>query len=132
MGFPAEEYLTSAFWGTMLEWIVLMNQRELYDSLQVFFSEDLKEVTKCTWFHKSEEELALYEYHAMNKSGEGAAFQTEGSFDKLKEDMGLLMEQYDKDEFSFETYSFEALEFILCRYYDYLPRVKREEIQTVD
>ena len=42
------------------------------------------------------------------------------------------MQQYEKETFSFETYSFEALEFILCRYYDYLPRVKREQTETVD
>ena len=36
------------------------------------------------------------------------------------------MEQYEKEKFSFEEYSFEALEFIICRYYGYLVRVKRE------
>ena len=33
MSFPAEKYLTSAFWGTMLEWIVLLNERNLYQQL---------------------------------------------------------------------------------------------------
>ena len=36
------------------------------------------------------------------------------------------MGQYEKEKFSFEEYSFEALEFIVCRYYGYLVRVKRE------
>ena len=77
MGFPAEEYVTSAFWRTMLEWIVLMNKQQLYDGLYEFLLEDLKNITKCTWFIKGEEELALYDYYAMNKAGEGASFPIE-------------------------------------------------------
>lgn len=30
MGFPAEDYITSALWGTMLQWMVLLEQEELY------------------------------------------------------------------------------------------------------
>lgn len=126
MGFPAEDYLTSAFWGTMLEWIVLMNQQKTYDMLRDFLSDDLADVTKSAWFFKSEEEVELYDNYAMNRAGEGVAFEIEGSFDKAKENIGFVMKQYEQETFSFETYSFDALEFIVCRYYGYLPRVKRE------
>ena len=37
------------------------------------------------------------------------------------------MKQYETEQFSFDEYSFAALEFIVCRYYGYLVRVKREE-----
>ena len=44
----------------------------------------------------------------------------------------VIMKQYEKETFSFETYSFDALEFIICRYYGYLPRVKREQPEQKD
>lgn len=50
----------------------------------------------------------------------------EETFDKFKEKAEFIMGQYEKEKFSFEEYSFEALEFIVCRYYGYLVRVKRE------
>ena len=126
MGVPAEDYQTSAFWGTMLEWIVLMEQCELYQYLQKFLNDDLKKVTKCAWFLRSEEEMKFYDVYAMNQAGEGIAFQLEETFDKFREKVEFIMEQYEKEKFSFEEYSFAALEFIVCRYYGYLVRVKRE------
>ena len=127
MGFPAEEYSTSSLWGTMLVWIVLMDQQKLYDELQKFLSNDLSRVTKCTWFIKSAEEVNLYDYHAMYLSGEGVAFDTPNSFAKLKENIDFVLKQYEDDAFSFDTYSFDSLELILCRYYGYIPRMKREQ-----
>lgn len=127
MGFPAEDYLTSAFWGTMLEWIAVMDQKELYQQLQPFLENDLAEVTKCVWFLKSEEECKLYDAYAMNQSGEGVAFEIDKTFEKLKENIGFTMKQYEQETFSFEKYSFEALEFIVSRYYGYFVRVNREQ-----
>lgn len=127
MGFPAEDYRTSAFWGTMLEWLVLMEQKELYGELQPFLAEELEGVTKCAWFLKADEECALYDAYAMNKAGDGVAFEPEKTFEDLKTQVTFVMDHYSKDLFSFETYSFDALEFILCRYYGYLVRVKKEQ-----
>lgn len=127
MDFPSEDYSTSAFWGTMLEWIVLMNQQKLYDLLQDFLLKDLADVTKCTWFLKAEEEIKLYDDYAMNRAGDGVAFEIEQTFDEAKDNISFVMKQYEREVFSFETYSFDALEFIICRYYGYLPRVKREQ-----
>ncbi len=127
MGFPAEEYLTSAFWGTMLEWMVILDQKELYLQLQPFLEKDLAEVTKCVWFLKSEEECKLYDANAMNQAGEGVAFEIEKSFEDLKENISFIMKQYEQETLSFEKYSFKALEFIVCRYYGYFVRVKREK-----
>lgn len=126
MGFPAEDYTTSAFWGTMLQWMVLMEQKELYQQLQPFLSKDLSEVTKCVWFLRDEEEIKFYDAHAMNLSGEGVALNVETEFGRMKEHMEFIMSQYENEKFSFEEYSFEALEFIVCRYYGSIVRTKRE------
>ncbi|MDK2866523.1 MAG: hypothetical protein PWP38_838 [Clostridiales bacterium] len=126
MGLPAEDYLTSAFWGTMLEWFTLLEQEALYQQLQLFLKEDLSKVTKCAWFLRSEEELKFYDAYAMYQAGEGVAFSVEDTFEKLKENIAFIMSQYEGECFSYEAYAFNALEFITCRYYGYLPRVKRE------
>ena len=44
----------------------------------------------------------------------------------MKEHMEFIMSQYENEKFSFEEYSFEALEFIVCRYYGSIVRTKRE------
>lgn len=126
MGFPAEDYITSAFWGTMLQWMVLMEQKEMYQQLQPFLSKDLAEVTKCVWFLRAEEETKFYDAYAMNLAGEGVALNVEPEFEKMKEHMEFIMRQYEEEKFSFDEYSFEALEFIVCRYYGSLVRTKRE------
>lgn len=126
MGLPAEDYVTSAFWGTMLEWIVLMGHKELYQKLQLFLEEDLKEVTKCVWFLRANEEAILYERYAMNRAGEGIALSVEKSFEQLAEKINFVMQQYKNEEFSFEKYNFKALEFIVGRYYGYLVKIQRE------
>lgn len=126
MGFPHEEYSTSAFWGTMLEWIVLMKEGDLYQRLQEFLQVDLAEVTKCAWFLRLEEESKFYDSHAMNMAGDGVAFEIEKTFDQLSENIQFIMNQYNNEKFSFEEFSFEALEFIVCRYYGYIVRVQRE------
>ena len=116
----------------MLEWIVLMNQQKTYDILRDFLSKDLVGVTKCTWFLKATEEVEIYDNYAMNRAGEGVDFEIERSFDEVKDNISFIMKQYEKETFSFETYSFDALEFIICRYYGYLPRVKREHSEQID
>ena len=126
MGFPAEDYVTSAFWGTMLEWLVLLDQKDLYVQLQPFLAEDLADVTKCAWFLRASEESAIYDAYAMNKAGDGVAFEPEKSFEDLKEQITFVMDQYSEEKFSYDTFSFDALEFIASRYYGYLVRVKKE------
>ena len=126
MGFPAEDYITSAFWGTMLQWMGLLGQEKLYQRLYPFLSEDLAEVTKCLWFLRAKEETMFYDAHFMNLAGEGVALDMEPEFEKMKEQITFIMKQYEGERFSFEEYSFEALEFIVCRYFNGLVRVKRE------
>lgn len=126
MGLPAEDYVTSVFWGTMLEWLVLLDQKDVYIQLQPFLAEELKGVTKCAWFLRASEESVIYDAYAMNKAGDGVAFEAEKSFDDLKEQITFIMDQYSEEQFSFDTFSFDALEFIISRYYGYLVRVKKE------
>ena len=125
-GFPAEEYISSAFWGTILEWVVLLDQKKIYDDVKPYLSNEFKEVTKCTWFLRAKDESKFYDRYAMNLAGEGTAFEIEKSFEKFKERVSFIMDQYREETFSYETYSFDALEFIVCRYYGYLVRVKQE------
>lgn len=122
------EYNCSGFWGCMLQWMVLMDQEELYDKLKVFLKETLQAVTKCAWFLRADEELKLYDRYAMNQAGDGTSFETEDTFQNLKTRVGFTMEQYKDEVFSYEMYSFPSLEFIVSRYYGYLVRVKRESL----
>ena len=125
-GFHSVPYQTSAFWGTMLEWFALMEEKMTYAEIRQILSDDLKEVTKCAWFLRAEEEQQFYDLYAMNMAGEGISIEVSDTFEELKEAVDFTMQQYSKEQFTFETYSFDALEFIICRYYGYLPRVKRE------
>ncbi len=125
-GYPAAEYNTSAFWGYMMEWIVLMEKERIYEVIQPFLAEDLKNVTKCAWFMRAEEESIFYEAYAMNRSGDGVVFEPAKSFSELCDDVLFVMKQFEQEVFSYEEYGFPALEFIVSRYYGYLPRVKRE------
>ena len=126
MGIPAEEYVTTAFWGVMLEWMVLYEQKDLYDSLHPFLAVDIAGVTKCVWFLRSDEEEHLYESFVMYKAGEGVVIDLPSSFEELKKVVNFILKQYKKDVFSYETYSFDALEFIAARYFNALVRVKKE------
>lgn len=128
IGLPVPQYQTSAFWGVMMEWLVLLQQKELYQTLQPFLKEDLAEVTKCIWFLRSDEELAFYDSIAMNKAGEGVALSPEHTFEELENTMNFIWSQYEHEVFSYEEYSFEALEFIVCQYYGYIPRVCMEKV----
>ena len=119
------EYITSAFWGDMLRWVVLHNQKELFEDLNVFLNEDLQNVTKCTWMLDANEEDALYEKFAMHKSGEGLAFDA-SKYKKLSNDIKLVEKQYKKGTFSFDELGFESLEFIIAKYYGNFVRIKRE------
>jgi hypothetical protein len=94
IGLPVPQYQTSAFWGVMMEWLVLLQQKELYQTLQPFLKEDLAEVTKCILFLRSDEELAFYDSIAMNKAGEGVALSPEHTFEELENTMNFIWSQY--------------------------------------
>ena len=117
------EYQTSSFWGYLLLLIYKYNNEELYDTVKEFLSEELQKTTTCVWLLRKDEELALYEKAAMNKSGEGIEIK---AFEDYKEFCGMLefiFEQYKYEELSFDIFGFSALECIICRYYSYIPRV---------
>ena len=60
----------------------------------------------------------------MNAVGEGIDITTEENFEKFSNRIHFIMEQYEGESFSFDEYSFKSLEFIICHYYGYIPRVK--------
>lgn len=119
------EYLSSAFWGVMLQWIALYNQEELFIQIKDFLIDDLKDVTKCTWFIKAEEEDALYMRGVLYNAGDCTSIEV-SSFKELKDNVELIKNQYVNDSFSFNDYSFDALEFIIAKYYGSYVQVKRE------
>lgn len=117
-------YDVSAFWGYSL---LLMHQfecTELYEGTKEFLKQKLASVTKCTWFLRKDEELALYNPWAMNLAGEGVEIPVEDDFEKFQNSVAFVLEQYKNDLFSFDEYSFACLEMLICHYYGYIPRVK--------
>ena len=121
-----EEYESSAFWGIMLEWLALSDNREVYIELQSFLADDLKDVTKCAWFLRANEEEYLYNHFAMNSSGDGVAFEPYSDYAEFKKHIDFIMSQYSGETFSFDEYDFPALELIQARYFGHLIRVKAE------
>lgn len=117
-------YEVSAFWGYFLLMIGLCGYEEIYKSINDFLKKDLVNVTKCVWFLRGPEESFFYEPMAMNAAGEGIDITTEENFEKFSNRIHFIMEQYESESFSFDEYSFKSLEFIICHYYGYIPRVK--------
>lgn len=124
MGNTAEGYETSGFWGTVLLWIAVLRDEDLYNRLKKFLDNDLENVTKCIWFLRKDEEEKFYDFYAMNRAGEGIEIKTEKDFNTFAKRIDFILAQYKNEDFSYETYSFPAIEMIVCRYYDYIPRVK--------
>ena len=118
MGTSPSDYNSTAFWGVMLEWVVLMDARDIYDKiLYQFLSDDIKDVTKCTWYLRSNEENYLYEKNTMFNAGDGVSIETPEKYEDLEKEIECLQNQYSTELFSFDEYSFPALEFILARYF---------------
>ena len=123
MGNSASEYNTSAFWGTVLLWIGYFNLEDCYNSLKDFLNIDLSEVTKCTWFLRSNDEKALYEPNAMHTSGEGIAISVKENFSDFVKEINFIINNYKSEAFSFKEYSFCSLEMIASRYYGNIPTI---------
>ncbi len=127
MRFPTEPYETSALWGNLLLWIALLKEEELYESVKSFLTEELSEVTTCTWFLRAVDEDAMYKPHTVYLAGEGMAVDVCQNFEEFQSNNNFLLEQYKGEFFSFDEYSFPALEFIADRYWGTLPRIRMEE-----
>lgn len=131
MGNITEDYDASGLWGYFLLWIGVLREEGIYNQIKDFLDKDLKNVTKCVWFLRDNEEQFFYEYGAMVKAGEGVEVKTEKDFDTFVKRIDYILGQYKEECFSYETYSFPALEMLVCRYYGYVPRMvvleKRQE-----
>lgn len=117
-----EDYESSGLWGYLLLWIYLMDDKETYESIQEFLTEDLENVTKCVWLLHPNEESLFYDRNAMALAGDGVSIQMKESYQSFREQIGVVLSQYNNDQFSYEKYSFPPLELIVCRYYEYVPR----------
>lgn len=116
------KFETSALWGNFLLWIGAMRLESEYNSLKSFLDEDLESVTKCAWFLRDSEEKIFYEYNAMYKAGDGMEITTEKDYKEFIERIDFILQQYKDECFSYNKYSFDALEMIVCRYYGYIPK----------
>lgn len=117
-------YDVSALWGYYLLILFYLNEQEIYDQLHEFLKVDLEKVSKCVWFLRKEEEIQFYAYWAMNVAGEGVEIAVEENFELFKEKIKFIVDQYSNEKFSFDEYCFSSLETLICRYYNYIPRVK--------
>ena len=118
-----EDYEASGMWGMFILWLVLLDKEELYNQLKEFLDKDLQKVTKCLWFLPASEEELFYDKYAMNLAGDGIAVDAEIDFRTLVKKMKFILNQYERENFSFNMYSFSAIEIINCRYYNYIPSV---------
>lgn len=121
-----EEYESSGLWGYLLLWIYLMDDKEIYENTREFLTKDLENVTKCVWFLPPDEEILFYNRNAMVLAGDGVSIQMKENYQNFREEMGFVLSQYENSQFSYEKFSFLPLELIVCRYYEYVPRVIKE------
>lgn len=120
-------YLVSGMWGNLLEWIVVLEEKTLYNRLYEFLHSTLKETTMCVWYYNAEEEVNFYQSNAMNKIGAGVAVLLELEFEKFCERVNLIRTKYENEKYSYKEYSFSVIELIACRYFGLLPRIKVSE-----
>ena len=83
---------------------------------------------KCFWILRKDEEKFLYDKHAMNLAGEGAALMIGKNYEDFykKNNLDMVLNLFETENFSYDEYSFPALEIIVSRYYGYVPRVKND------
>ena len=122
------EYNCSAFWGNMIEWIIVLEKAECYEKVFDFLTKDLNNVSKCIWFLRQSEETLFYDCCAMYNAGEGTTIELGNTFEETVQTVKFILDQYKEETFSFEEYSFKELEMITCRYYGYFPRVINESV----
>ncbi|MBD5530448.1 MAG: hypothetical protein HDR02_18880 [Lachnospiraceae bacterium] len=120
----AVNYDVAAFWGYYLLLVKYFDYGELFGDIKNFLQIDLAKASKCVWFLRKNEELLFYEPYAMNLAGEGIEINVEKNFETFSAKVEFIVQQYENEIFSFDEYSFENLEVIICRYYGYIPRVK--------
>lgn len=118
-----EDYEVSAFWGYYLLLMAYLDCYELYESAKEFLQCDLEKVSKCVWFLRENEELNFYNAWAMNLAGEGVEISVTDEYKTFSDKVNFILEQYKDEKFSFDEYSFESLEILICHYYGYIPRI---------
>ncbi len=75
---------------------------------------------KCT------ENMIAYNRDAMHSAGVGIAIDIDDDYNAFLSRINAIFKEYQDEEFSYQKYSFDSFEFIICRYFNFLPRVKRE------
>ena len=61
----------------------------------------------------------------MYNAGEGIEIRTKEDYKEFIDERDFILEQYENEIFSFDEYSFEAIELIACRYYGHIPTMPK-------
>lgn len=117
------EYICSGLWGYLLLWIAELNDRETFQSIIDFLNSALGNVTKCVWLLRGKDEALFYDRYTMQNAGEGINLSHIKNYKELIRIYKAWLKQIKKEKYSYEQYSFPALEMIVCRYYGYVPRI---------
>lgn len=121
----------SILFSVLLEWLVLLDERETYDILVRFINDNFKNITLQNWQieYNIDDENSLYSYYT-NKYG-SANVILRYDFDKLKDAIREIDSKVNFLEFSFNKYSFPSISIIASRYFHYpvLPQFWREYLK---
>ena len=110
----------SILFTVILEWLVLLDERETYKNLVKFINDNFKNITLQNWQieYNIDDENSLYSYYT-NKYG-SANVILRYDFDKLKDAIKEIDSKVNFLEFSFNKYSFPSISIIASRYFHYL------------
>lgn len=121
----------SILFSVLLEWLVLLNERETYKSLVKFINDNFKNITLQNWQieYIKDDENNLYSYY-NNKYGSANVIWLY-DFDKLKDTIKEIDSKVNFLEFSFNKYSFPSISIIASRYFHYpvLPQFWRKYLK---
>ena len=127
-----DPYEMSVFWGVMIVYICITKDESLYNHIYNYLSENIKDVTKCIWLIRKDEEIGLYKYGAAHTIGEGFALETKKEFSEMKKTVEYVLKKYEGEEMSWDIYSAESIEFIVARYFNYIPRIFKNGIAMTE
>uniref|UniRef100_UPI003F4B0023 hypothetical protein n=1 Tax=Brachyspira catarrhinii TaxID=2528966 RepID=UPI003F4B0023 len=121
----------SILFSVLLEWLVLLDERETYDILVRFINDNFKNITLQNWQieYDKDDENSLYNYYT-NKYGSANVIWLY-DFDKLKDAIKEIDSKVNFLEFSFNKYSFPSISIIASRYFHYpvLPQFWRKYLK---
>lgn len=121
----------SILFSVLLEWLVLLDERDAYKKLVTFINDNFKNITLQNWQieYDKDDENNLYSYYT-NKYGSANVIWLH-DFDKFKDAIKEIDSKVNFLEFSFNKYSFPSISIIASRYFHYpvLPQFWRKYLK---